>query len=93
MIRVGIVECLLRQRRLNRAAGDRADKNERSHERTRLRGFGFDALFVGAFDKTMLGRKIRRFLDQENSSGEAASWVAGDIVSEWCEDQYTNVLA
>ena len=52
-----------------------------------------DALFIGTFDKTTLGRKIRRFLDQENSSGEAASWVAGDIVSEWCEDQYTNVLA
>jgi hypothetical protein len=52
-----------------------------------------DALFIGTFDKTALGRKIRHFLDQENSSGEAASWVAGDIVSEWCEDQYTNVLA
>ena len=31
-----------------------------------------DALFMGAFDKTTIGRKIRRFLDQENSSwGEA----------------------
>jgi len=59
----------------------------------RARRLLVDALFVGAFDKTTLGRKIRRFLDQENSSGEAASWVAGDIVSEWCEDQYTNVLA
>jgi hypothetical protein len=52
-----------------------------------------DALFVCAFDKTTLGRKIRHFLDQESSSGEAASSVAGDSVSEWCEDQYTNVLA
>ena len=59
----------------------------------RARRLLVDALFVGAFDKTTLGRKIRRFLDQENSSGEAASWVARDIVSEWCEDQYTNVLA
>jgi hypothetical protein len=59
----------------------------------RARRLLVDALFVGAFDKTTLGRKIRRFLDQENSSGEAASWVASDIVSEWCEDQYTNVLA
>jgi hypothetical protein len=25
-----------------------------------------DALFIGTFDKTTLGRKIRRFLDQEN---------------------------
>jgi hypothetical protein len=33
MIGVGILECLFRQRRLNRAAGDRADKNERSHGR------------------------------------------------------------
>src|SRR6516225_7147046 len=31
MIGVGILECLFRQRRLNRVAGDRADKNERSH--------------------------------------------------------------
>ena len=54
----------------------------------RARRLLVDALFVGAFDKTTLGRKIRHFLDQE-----AASWVAGDIVSEWCEDQYTNVLA
>ena len=31
-----------------------------------------DALFIGGFDKTTLGRKIRHFLDQENSSvGEA----------------------
>ena len=31
-----------------------------------------DALFVGTFDKTTLGRKIRQFLDRENSSaGEA----------------------
>ena len=59
----------------------------------RARRLLVDALFVGAFDKTTLGRKIRLFLDQENSSGGAASWVAGDIVSEWCEDQYTNVLA
>ena len=59
----------------------------------RARRLLVDALFVGAFDKTTLGRKIRHFLDQENSSREAASWVAGDIVSEWCEDQYTNVLA
>jgi hypothetical protein len=28
-----------------------------------------DALFIAAFDKTTLGRKIRHFLDQENSSG------------------------
>jgi hypothetical protein len=34
----------------------------------------FDALFIGAFDKTTLGRKIRYFLDQENSSrGEGES--------------------
>jgi len=59
----------------------------------RARRLLVDALFVGAFDKTKLGRKIRQFLDQENSSGYAASWVADDIVSEWCEDQYTNVLA
>jgi hypothetical protein len=39
----------------------------------RARRLLVDALFVGAFDKTTLGRKIRRFLDQENSSGEAAS--------------------
>ena len=31
-----------------------------------------DALFIGTFDKTTLGRKIRRFLDQENSSGGEA---------------------
>ena len=33
-----------------------------------------DALFIGTFDKTTLGRKIRRFLDQENfpPGGEAA---------------------
>jgi hypothetical protein len=31
-----------------------------------------DALFIGAFDKTTLGRKIRHFLDQENSSGSEA---------------------
>ena len=31
-----------------------------------------DALFVGTFDKTTLGRKIRQFLDRENSlAGEA----------------------
>ena len=31
-----------------------------------------DALFVGTFEKTTLGRKIRQFLDRENSSaGEA----------------------
>ena len=54
----------------------------------RARRLLVDALFVGAFDKTTLGRKIQHFLDQE-----AASWTAGDIVNEWCEDQYTNVLA
>jgi len=27
-----------------------------------------DALFIGAFDKTTLGRKIRHFLEQEKSS-------------------------
>jgi hypothetical protein len=27
-----------------------------------------DTLFIAAFDKTTLGRKIRHFLDQENSS-------------------------
>jgi hypothetical protein len=31
-----------------------------------------DALFIGTFDKTTVGRKIRRFLDQENSSGGEA---------------------
>ena len=31
-----------------------------------------DALFIGTFDKTTLGRKIRRFLDQDNSSGGEA---------------------
>jgi hypothetical protein len=31
-----------------------------------------DALFIGAFDKTTLGRKIRHFLDQENSLGGEA---------------------
>ena len=32
-----------------------------------------DVLFIGTFDKTTLGRKIRRFLDQENfpPGGEA----------------------
>ena len=30
------------------------------------RRFLVDALFIGTFDKTTLGRKIRRFLDQEN---------------------------
>jgi hypothetical protein len=31
-----------------------------------------DTLFIGAFDKTTLGRKIRHFLDQENSLGGQA---------------------
>ena len=31
-----------------------------------------DVLFMGAFDKTTIGRKISRFLDQENSSGGEA---------------------
>ena len=31
-----------------------------------------DALFIGTFDKTTLGRKIRHFLDRENSSGGEA---------------------
>ena len=31
-----------------------------------------DALFIGTFDKTTVGRKIRRFLDQEKSSGGEA---------------------
>jgi hypothetical protein len=31
-----------------------------------------DVLFLGTFDKTTVGRKIRRFLDQENSSGGEA---------------------
>jgi len=32
-----------------------------------------DVLFMGAFDKTTIGRKISRFLDQENfpTGGEA----------------------
>ena len=33
-----------------------------------------DALFMGTFDKTTIGRKIRRFLDQENSSGGEAEY-------------------
>ena len=33
-----------------------------------------DVLFMGAFDKTTIGRKIRRFLDQENSSGGEAEY-------------------
>jgi hypothetical protein len=31
-----------------------------------------ETLFIGGFDKTTLGRKIRHFLDQENSSGGKA---------------------
>ena len=31
-----------------------------------------DTLFISAFDKTTLGRKIRHFLDQETSSGGKA---------------------
>ena len=49
MIGVGILECLFRQRRLNRVPGDRADKNERSHEKMNARErLGQTALGHGA---------------------------------------------
>jgi hypothetical protein len=39
----------------------------------RARRLLVDALFISTFEKTTLGRKIRQFLDRENSSGGASS--------------------
>jgi hypothetical protein len=44
----------------------RDSRTVRYEQYAQARRFLVDALFIGTFDKTTLGRKIRRFLDQEN---------------------------